>query len=68
MKKRILALALGLLALSFSSFGAIVGLTDPTLFTGDTIDWCQYGCTGSQIANPSSWVSSGASTGWVGPW
>jgi hypothetical protein len=66
MKKRILALALGLLALTFSSFGAIVGLTDPGAFTGDTIDWCQFGCTAAQVPVGSNWVSSGASTGQVG--
>jgi hypothetical protein len=66
MKKRILALALGLLALTFSSFGAIVGLTDPGAFTGDTIDWCQFGCAGAQVPVGSDWASSGTSSGQVG--
>jgi len=66
MKKRILMLALGLLALAFSVFATPVGLTDPTQFMGGTIDWCQFGCNGSQLPNPDNWVASNGSTGWVG--
>jgi hypothetical protein len=49
-----------------SGFATPVGLTDPTQFSGGTIDWCQFGCTGSQLPNPDNWVASNGSTGWVG--
>jgi hypothetical protein len=66
MKKRILILALGLLALTLSGFATPVGLTDPTQFTAGIIDWCQFGCASAQLPNPDNWVASNGSTGWVG--
>jgi len=67
MNKRILTLALVLMALSLSVFATPVGLTDPSKFTADTIDWCQFGCAGNQLPNPDNWVSvGGGNTGWVG--
>jgi hypothetical protein len=48
-----------------SGWAGVNGTTDPTLFN-DSVNWCQYGCAGSQFASPQTFVSNLGNTGSVG--
>jgi hypothetical protein len=61
----VVALFLALPSLSFG--GTIIGSTNAGQFAGDTINWCQFGCAGAQLATPQPWISdSTGNTGLVG--
>jgi hypothetical protein len=48
-----------------SSWAGVTGTTNPGLFN-DSVNWCQYGCSGGQLATPQTWVSGLGATGSVG--
>lgn len=67
MKRGLLCVVAILLALPSLSFaGIIFGSTDPSKFTVDTVDWCQFGCAGNSFATPKSWIGNLGTTGSVG--
>jgi len=53
---------------SVCATAGILGFTDASQFTADTVDWCaNFSCDGSQYATPQPWTStSTANTGLVG--
>jgi len=63
--KKLLSLSLLCLALGISNAQAQTGTTNPALFN-DTVDWCQFGCAGAQLASPQAWTSTLGNTGVVG--
>jgi hypothetical protein len=66
--KRLLACVLLCIGASVCATGGILGFTDASQFTADTVDWCaNFACDGSQYATPQTWISNGtADTGLVG--
>ena len=44
---------------------AVIGSTNPHAFI-DSVDWCQFGCTGASLPTPQVWTSAGGRTGFVG--
>jgi hypothetical protein len=67
MKRTVLLVAVLLVALPSLSLAGIIGSTNPSLFMGDTVNWCQFGCGGGQLPTPQAWISTGTtSTGMVG--
>lgn len=64
MKKLFVLVSLLILGLG-SAFAGVIGTTDPTQFD-DSVDWCQFGCTGASLASPQGWMSAGGNTGSVG--
>lgn len=65
MKRQLLFLSLCFALAAGSSWASIVGSTSPGNVV-DSVDWCQFGCTGAQLATPQPWTSAGGQTGLVG--
>jgi len=65
MRNKMWILAICLVLGVASASASITGTTSNGGFS-DTVDWCQYGCAGAQLASPQTWVSAGANTGAVG--
>ena len=63
--KKLALLCLCLVVGLGSGWASVTGTTSPALFN-DTVNWCQFGCGGSQLATPQSFVSGLGSTGSVG--
>ena len=66
MRKKLLLLVCCLVVLGLgTAFAGVTGTTDPTQFN-DTVDWCQFGCTGAAFPSPSAFTSALGNTGVVG--
>ena len=63
--KRFVLLIVCLTLAAGSAWAGVNGTTNPTLFN-DSVNWCQYGCSGSQFATPQTFVSNLGNTGSVG--
>jgi hypothetical protein len=65
MMKKLALLCLCLVVGLGSGWASVTGTTNPALFN-DSVNWCQFGCGGNQLATPQSFVSGLGSTGSVG--
>ena len=65
MKKSVLLLCCVVVLGVGSGWAGVTGTTNGGLFN-DWANWCQYGCSGSQLATPQNFVTSLGSTGEVG--
>lgn len=65
MKTKFLMIAMCLVLGVASASASITGTTNASDFS-DTVDWCQFGCTGANLASPQAWFSAGGATGQVG--